>query len=216
MRVKQYLPILIAFILSMLVMLLFEILKDEVVSVVIIISLGLVGFSIIFFVVAQYIKRLRQYIWLSLIPSAAIIYTGFLFISLSRFKSLMDQAVTWDIRMAALGLGVVSFGWGLVMQTRPRPQDKLNGLGQETSRLIERMQGVNSKLSDLERKTDAVVAQSDKLDALQSEISSLNTTIGLARRQLKDLGKIASVLLDESYRLGKKLTSRGSEQDKVD
>jgi hypothetical protein len=218
MKYKRYLPIQIALILGLLVILLSLILKDDAVSVVIVIAFSLVGLFIIFFIVAQFITRLRQSIWLPLISSAVIVYTGLLVFSLSlpRFKSLIDQALPWNIPMVALGLAVVSFGWGLLMQIRPRPQDKMNGLGEETGKLVERMRGVSSKLSDLERKTDALIAQSDKLDALQSEISSLNTTIGLAKNQLKDLRETVSVMLDESYRLGKKLTSRGSEQDNID
>jgi hypothetical protein len=216
MKDKRYLPIQIAFILALLVMLLSSILKGDAASDVIVYAFSLVGLFIIFFIVAQFVRRLRQSIWLPLISSAVIVYTGLLMISLSRFKSLIDQTLTWDIRMAALGLAVVGFGWGLLMQTRPRAQDKINGLGEETDKLVERMQGVSSKLSDLERKTDALIAQSDKLDTLQTEISSLNTTIGLAKNQLKDLMETAGVMLDESYRLGKKLMSRGSEQDKID
>ena len=221
MRDKRHLPIQIALILSAIVLLLFLRPNYEIMSKVLVISVILIvlliGLLSVFFVVAQFTKSLRQPVWLTLMPSAVLVYMGCLTISLSKYKELIEQMQSqWDIRTVALGLAVVGFGWGLFMQTRPRPQDKISGLGEETGKLVGRMQGVSGKLSDLERETDALIAQSDKLDALQGEVSSLSTAIESVKNKLKDLGETASVLLDESYRLGNKLTSKGSKQNKVD
>lgn len=177
MKDKRYLPIQIALILSLLVMLLTSILKGEAVSCVIVIAFSLIGLFIVFFIIAQFITRLRQSIWLLLISSAVIVYTGLLMISLSRYPKLIEQ-IPWNIGMAALGLAVVGFGWGLFMQTRPKQQSKLENLDEEINELSVKIQGVNNKLSDLE--------------------------------------KTANIFLDQSYELGRRLTSKGSKQDKVD
>lgn len=177
MKDKRYLPIQIALILSLLVMLLTSILKGEAVSCVIVIAFSLIGLFIVFFIITQFITRLRQSIWLLLISSAVIVYTGLLMISLSRYPKLIEQ-IPWNIGMAALGLAVVGFGWGLFMQTRPKQQSKLENLDEEINELSVKIQGVNNKLSDLE--------------------------------------KTANIFLDQSYELGRRLTSKGSKQDKVD
>lgn len=162
MRDRRYLPIQIALILSLIVMLLFLIPNYKITSRVVVISFSLVGLFILYFIVAQFIKRLRQSVWLPLIASAVIVYIGFLVISLSRYQELIEQ-IQWDIGMAALGLAVVGFGWGLFMLTRPKQQNKLENLDKEINELAVKMQEVNNKLSDLEKTANVFLDQSHRL-----------------------------------------------------
>lgn len=190
MRDKRYLPIQIALILSAIVLLLFLKPNYEIMYWVIVISVILIGLLIgllsVFFVLAQFIKSLRQPVWLTLIPSAMLVYLGVLTISLSKYKELVEQLQTqWDIRMVALGFAVVSFGFGLFMQTRPKQQNKLDNLDEEINELSVKIQGVNNKLADVNNK-------------------------------LSDLERTANVFLKQSHRLGRRLTSKGGEQNDVD
>ena len=162
MRDKKYLPIQIALILSAIVLLLFLIPDYEIMRWVIVISFILIGLFIVFFVVAQFIKQLRQSVWLILISSALIVYMGFLTISLAKYEELIEQ-IPWDIRMVGLGFAVVGFGWGLFMQTRPKQQNKLDKLDEEIDEISVKIQGVNNKLSDLEKTADVFLKQSHEL-----------------------------------------------------
>lgn len=162
MRDKRYLPIQIALILSLVVMLLFLIPNYKITSRVVVLSFSLVGLFILYFIVAQFIKRLRQSVWLPLIASAVIVYIGLLMLSLSRYQELVEQ-IPWDIGMAALGLAVAGFGWGLFMQTRPKQQSKLDNLDEEIDELSVKIQGVNNKLSDLEKTANVFLKQSHRL-----------------------------------------------------
>lgn len=162
MRNKQYLPIQIAFLLSLLILLLSSQLGLDAVRWIMIASFVVVGLFILYFIIAQFIRRLRQSIWLSLITNAVIVYIGFLVISLSRFKGLLEQ-MEWDVGMVALGLAVVAFGWGFFMQSKPRQQDQLVSVDSELADLNTRIQTVNKKLSELEGITDVFLNECHKL-----------------------------------------------------
>ena len=208
MRDRRYLPVVIAIILGLLVLLLSSILEDNAISVVVVIAFSLVGLFIIFFVVAQFITRLRQSIWLPLISSAVIVYTGLLIFSLSlpRFKSLIDQALPGSIPMIALGLAVVSFGWGLLMQILPRRQNILGGLDEEVSGLCTRLHSLD----------DEIHALSVKLQSLDKEVPTLSAKIQGVNNKLSDLEKTADVFLKQAHELGRRLVSKGGEQNDVD
>ena len=158
MRNKRYLPIQIAFLLSLLVLLLSSKFGLIALHWVMIISVIAVGLFILYFIIAQFVRRLRQSIWLSLISDAVIIYIGFLVISLSRFKDLLDQMV-WDVGMVALGLAVVAFGWGLFTQTKYKQQDQLDSVESDVADLSARIQTLSQKLGELEGVTDIFLTE---------------------------------------------------------
>jgi len=156
MRDKRNLPIMIALLLSLVVLWFFLIPNDKAMTCIVIISFILVGLFILFFLVTRFIKTLS--IWLTLVATALIIFLGVITITLSRYTEVVKQ-IPWDIRMVALGFAVVSFGWGLFIQTRPKQQDKFDNLDEEVDRLSIKIQGVNNKLSDLEKTADVFLKQ---------------------------------------------------------
>lgn len=162
MRDKRDLPIQVAFILSLSIMLLPLTLKTEIVGHVAIFSLALVVVLAIFFVIAQFIERLRHSVWPTLIASAVIVYIGFFTIFLSMYQELIEQ-ITWDVGMVALGLAVVGFGWGLFALARAKWHSHLDRLDEEMNELSVRIQSVNAKLSDLEKTADAFLEESHRL-----------------------------------------------------
>jgi len=89
--------------------------KEQVLVVVLWISIILAIAAALFFAICQFIQRLRQSVWVSTIPSALIVYFGVLIISLSYYKDLLIE-MKWDPSMIGLGIAVVAFGWGLFTQ----------------------------------------------------------------------------------------------------
>lgn len=67
------------------------------------------------FTISRFIQRLRQFVWISTIPYAMIVYFGILIISLSYYKDVLAK-MNWDPSMLGLGIAVLAFGWVLFTQ----------------------------------------------------------------------------------------------------
>lgn len=120
MKDKKQMPIRISLLVSLIIFMVSWKFGAVALQWILIASLVAVFLFILYFSVSQFSRQLRESIWLPHITNAVIIYVGFLLVSLSRFKSLLSE-IEWDIGMAALGLAVVAFGWGLF--TRGRQQE---------------------------------------------------------------------------------------------
>jgi hypothetical protein len=69
---------------------------------------------IVIYILAMFNKTLN--IWASALTTAFIIYSGVQLFSLSQYRDLLKDLITWDPSMLGLGIAVVAFGWSFATQ----------------------------------------------------------------------------------------------------
>ena len=168
---KELIPIRISLLVSLAVVVIAWEFREAVLKWVLVGSLVVVILFMLYFCVAQFVPRLRESKWLSVISNAVIIYVGFLLISLSFDKSLLTE-IKWDASMAGLGIAVAVFGFGLFMQRRNQQTKEASGeLGVDVSGLSEKIVALNEKFNKLENVIDALL---EKYQGLAKRLTQLD------------------------------------------
>ncbi len=122
---KQYLPILISVILSVITFLTIWNLGAVSLPAIYIILQVVVVLWIFSLLLLQFRPQLKKNISYSAIVSAFIIYLGVLFISLSRFKEAIAKGDI-DISMVGVGLALLAIGMGLTTQRKEQQANDKN------------------------------------------------------------------------------------------